>query len=79
MMFRIFSRRKKLISNKKIKAEAVAMQQVLSQASSFKSFCNYSEAFDMNRRTMITGKNNLLQLYAHGTGIDSPVFIINKN
>jgi hypothetical protein len=79
MMFRIFSRRKKLISNKKIKAEAVAMQQVLSQASSFKSFCNYSEAFDMNRRTMITGKNNLLHLYAHGIGIDSPVFIINKN
>jgi hypothetical protein len=79
MIFRIFSRRKKLISNKKVKAEVVAMQQVLSQSSSFKSFCNYSEVFDMNRRTMIRTKNNLLHLYAHGTGIDSPVFIINKN
>jgi hypothetical protein len=79
MRFKIFSGRKKLMSNKKIKAEAITMKQALSQASSFKSFCNYSEVFDMNRRTMITKRNNLLHLYAHGIGIDSPVLIINKN
>lgn len=76
MTFRIFSGKKKKFMHK---AKAVNMQQVLMQACSFKSFCNYHDVFDMNKGTIISNKNNLFNLYAHGIGIDSPVLIINKN
>jgi len=79
MTFRIFSAKRKLILNKKNKAVVIAMQQMLSHASSFQSFCNYNEVFDMNKKALITKRNNLFQLYAHGIGIDSPHLIINKN
>jgi hypothetical protein len=64
---------------KKIKAEATTLQKILIQVSSFKSFCESIEVFDMNKRTMITKRNSLFELYAHGIGIDSPFFIITKN
>ena len=80
MTFRIFSgRKKKPIPNKKIKAEVVTMQQMLTQVCSFKSFCKYNEVFDMNKRTAVTKRNSLFQLYENGIGLDSPHLIINKN
>jgi hypothetical protein len=68
-----------LMPNKKNKAEATTIQKILMRVSSFKTFCDSTEVFDMNKRTMITKRNNLFDLYSHGIGIDSPVFIITKN
>ena len=79
MTFRLFSKKRRFLSNRKLKAEARAMKQVLLNTCSFQSFCNYSEVFDMNKRAIITKRNNLFQLYAHGIGLDSPFFIVNKN
>ncbi len=76
-MFKIFSRKKK--KDAATKKPAITLQQMLNQSFSFKSFCNYNEVFDMHKRTLVTKKNDLFQLYECGIGIDSPHFIINKN
>ena len=80
MIFRMFSgKNKKLTLKKQMKAEVISLGQVLKQARSFQSFCDYNEVFDMNRKAIVKRKNNLFQLYAHGIGIDSPHLIFNKN
>ena len=80
MIFRIFSsKKKKLRRDQKTKAEKIEIQEMLKQAGSFKSFCDYTEVFDMDKRTMIRKRNNLFKLYANGIGINSPMLVINKN
>ena len=80
MIFRIFSsKKKKLQRDQKIKAKKIEIQEMLKQAGSFKSFCDYTEAFDMDKRAMVRRRDNLFKLYVHGIGINSPVLVVHKN
>jgi hypothetical protein len=72
----------KFFKRKKIKLpvkEIPTIQQIFSQATSFRAFCDNSEVFDINRHKVIKKRKTLFQIYAHGIDVDSPVFIISKN